>query len=94
MEIQPDESHALKGTFASTKLQKDLWWTSSLDTLREMQSSGTIGSSTHMAYPYGDLDGEDEGGQASSSLAVSKRWISAAKLLQSDLATLAQREGG
>ncbi|RWW86772.1 hypothetical protein BHE74_00004437 [Ensete ventricosum] len=53
MEIQPDESHALKGTFASTKLQKDLWWTSSLDTLREMQSSGTIGSSTHMAYPYG-----------------------------------------
>ncbi|RRT79182.1 hypothetical protein B296_00006138 [Ensete ventricosum] len=30
-----------------------------------------------------------EGGQASSSLAVSTRWISAAKLLQSDLATLA-----
>ncbi|RZS20396.1 hypothetical protein BHM03_00052900 [Ensete ventricosum] len=41
-----------------------------------------------------DPDREDEGGQASSSLAVSTRWISAAKLLQSDLATLAQREGG
>ncbi|RWW35241.1 hypothetical protein BHE74_00059852 [Ensete ventricosum] len=37
---------------------------------------------------------EDEGGQASSSLAVSTRWISTAKLLQFDLATLAQREGG
>ncbi|RWV77981.1 hypothetical protein GW17_00061120, partial [Ensete ventricosum] len=42
--------------------------------------------------PYSD--GEDEGGQASSSLAVSTRWISTAKLLQSDLATLAQMEGG
>ncbi|RWV77300.1 hypothetical protein GW17_00061888, partial [Ensete ventricosum] len=41
-----------------------------------------------------DPDREDEGGQASSSLAVSTRWISTAKLLQSDLATLAQREGG
>ncbi|RWV96447.1 hypothetical protein GW17_00040836, partial [Ensete ventricosum] len=41
-----------------------------------------------------DPDGEDEGGQASSSLAVSTRWISAMKLLQSDLATVAQREGG
>ncbi|RRT35529.1 hypothetical protein B296_00055829, partial [Ensete ventricosum] len=41
-----------------------------------------------------DPDGEDEGGQASSSVAVSTRWISTAKLLQSDLATLAQREGG
>ncbi|RZS21196.1 hypothetical protein BHM03_00053803 [Ensete ventricosum] len=40
-----------------------------------------------------DPDGEDEGGQT-SSLAVSTRWISTAKLLQSDLATLAQREGG
>ncbi|RWW36691.1 hypothetical protein BHE74_00058267, partial [Ensete ventricosum] len=39
-------------------------------------------------------DREDKGGQASSSLAVSARWISVAKLLQSDLATLAQREGG
>ncbi|RWW36267.1 hypothetical protein BHE74_00058716 [Ensete ventricosum] len=29
-----------------------------------------------------------------SSLVVSTRWISAAKLLQSDLATLAQMEGG
>ncbi|RWW88535.1 hypothetical protein BHE74_00002586 [Ensete ventricosum] len=37
-------------------------------------------------------DGED-GGQASSSLAVSTRWTSTMKLLQSDLATLAQREG-
>ncbi|RWW03078.1 hypothetical protein GW17_00033788 [Ensete ventricosum] len=42
--------------------------------------------------PYPDR--VDEGGQASSSLAVSTRRISAAKLLQSDLATLAQREGG
>ncbi|RZS27415.1 hypothetical protein BHM03_00060865 [Ensete ventricosum] len=41
-----------------------------------------------------DPDGEDEGGQASSSLAISTRWISAVKLLPSDLATLAQREGG
>ncbi|RWW37319.1 hypothetical protein BHE74_00057588, partial [Ensete ventricosum] len=41
-----------------------------------------------------DPDGEDEGGQASSSLAISTRWISAAKLLQSDLATLALKEGG
>ncbi|RZR81791.1 hypothetical protein BHM03_00008089 [Ensete ventricosum] len=39
-------------------------------------------------------DGEDEEGQASSSLAVSTRWIFAAKLLQSGLTTLAQREGG
>ncbi|RRT42478.1 hypothetical protein B296_00023194, partial [Ensete ventricosum] len=39
-------------------------------------------------------DGEDEGGQASSSLAVPTRWISTAKILQSYLATLAQREGG
>ncbi|RZS24609.1 hypothetical protein BHM03_00057700, partial [Ensete ventricosum] len=35
-----------------------------------------------------DPDGKDEGRQTSSSLAVSNRWISAAKLLQSDLATL------
>ncbi|RZS07880.1 hypothetical protein BHM03_00038786, partial [Ensete ventricosum] len=41
-----------------------------------------------------DPDGEDEGGQASSSIAVSTRWIFAVKLLQSDLATLAQKEGG
>ncbi|RWW06582.1 hypothetical protein GW17_00030080 [Ensete ventricosum] len=41
-----------------------------------------------------DPDGEDKGGQASSSLTVSTRWISTAKLLQSDLATIAQREGG
>ncbi|RZS28685.1 hypothetical protein BHM03_00062323, partial [Ensete ventricosum] len=47
-----------------------------------------------IVYPcIPDPDGED-GGQASSSLAVSTRWISAAKLLLSDLATLAQREGG
>ncbi|RRT64646.1 hypothetical protein B296_00006033, partial [Ensete ventricosum] len=46
-------------------------------------------------YPCNpDSDGEDEGGQVSSSLAVSTRWISAAKFLQSDLATLASREGG
>ncbi|RWW61709.1 hypothetical protein BHE74_00031219 [Ensete ventricosum] len=48
-----------------------------------------------IVYPcIPDPDGEDGGGQASSSLAVSTRWISAAKLLQSGLATLAQREGG
>ncbi|RRT32875.1 hypothetical protein B296_00054428 [Ensete ventricosum] len=47
-----------------------------------------------IVYPcIPDPDGEDEGGQA-SSLAVSTRWISAVKLLQSDLATLTQREGG
>ncbi|RWW50878.1 hypothetical protein BHE74_00042826, partial [Ensete ventricosum] len=40
-----------------------------------------------------DPNGEYEEGQA-SSLAVSTRWISAAKLLQSDLVTLAQRVGG
>ncbi|RRT68258.1 hypothetical protein B296_00008339 [Ensete ventricosum] len=48
-----------------------------------------------IVYPcIPDPDGEDEGGQASSSLAISTRWISAVKLLQSDLATLAQMEGG
>ncbi|RWV77447.1 hypothetical protein GW17_00061720 [Ensete ventricosum] len=53
------------------------------------------GAWSEIAYPYiPDPDGEDEGGQASSSLAVSTRWISAAKLLQYDLTTLAQREGG
>ncbi|RZS27771.1 hypothetical protein BHM03_00061295 [Ensete ventricosum] len=51
--------------------------------------------SGEIVYPcIPDPDGEDEGGQASSSLAVSTRWISVAKLLQSDIATLAQREGG
>ncbi|RWW07852.1 hypothetical protein GW17_00028746 [Ensete ventricosum] len=39
-------------------------------------------------------DGEDEGGQVSFSVAVSTRWIFVAKLLQSDLATLAQKERG
>ncbi|RWW17093.1 hypothetical protein GW17_00018997 [Ensete ventricosum] len=53
------------------------------------------GRGWEIVYPcIPDPDGEDEGGQASSSLAVSTRWISAGKLLQSDLATLAQREGG
>ncbi|RZS26502.1 hypothetical protein BHM03_00059844, partial [Ensete ventricosum] len=46
----------------------------------------------YLCIPY--PDGEDEGGQASSSLAIYTRWISAAKLPQSDLTTLAQREGG
>ncbi|RZS26148.1 hypothetical protein BHM03_00059453 [Ensete ventricosum] len=42
-----------------------------------------------IVYPcIPDPDEEDEGGQASSSIAVSRRWISVAKLLQSDLATL------
>ncbi|RWW03999.1 hypothetical protein GW17_00032806 [Ensete ventricosum] len=50
---------------------------------------------TEIVYPCIPYpNGEDEGGQASSSLAVSTRWISTAKLLLSDLATLAQREGG
>ncbi|RRT32080.1 hypothetical protein B296_00056630 [Ensete ventricosum] len=50
---------------------------------------------TEIVYPcIPDLDGEDKGGQTSSSLAVSTQWISAAKLLRYDLATLAQREGG
>ncbi|RRT33238.1 hypothetical protein B296_00041411 [Ensete ventricosum] len=54
-----------------------------------------LSSFWEIVYPYiPNPDGEDEGGQASSSLAVSTRWISTAKLLQSDLATLAQREGG
>ncbi|RWW28238.1 hypothetical protein BHE74_00022158 [Ensete ventricosum] len=54
-----------------------------------------VGKPQEIVYPcIPDPDGEDEGGQASSSLAVSTRWISATKLLQSDLATLAQREGG
>ncbi|RZS21387.1 hypothetical protein BHM03_00054020 [Ensete ventricosum] len=57
------------------------------------RNRGSVGS--EIVYPcIPNLDREDEGGQASSSLAVSTRWISAAKLLQSDLATLAQREGG
>ncbi|RZR88895.1 hypothetical protein BHM03_00016544, partial [Ensete ventricosum] len=48
-----------------------------------------------IVYPcIPDPDGEDEGGQASYSLAVSTRRISVAKLLQSDLTTLTQREGG
>ncbi|RWV94910.1 hypothetical protein GW17_00042518 [Ensete ventricosum] len=48
-----------------------------------------------IVYPcIPDPDGEDEGGQASSSLTASTRWISTAKLLQSDLATITQREGG
>ncbi|RRT31714.1 hypothetical protein B296_00031203 [Ensete ventricosum] len=52
-------------------------------------------TSWEIVYPcIPDPDGEDEGGQVSSSLAVPTRWISVAKLLQSDLTTLAQREGG
>ncbi|RWV77037.1 hypothetical protein GW17_00062194 [Ensete ventricosum] len=48
-----------------------------------------------IVYPcIPDPNGEDEGGQPSSSLVVSTRWISIAKLLQYDLATLAQRERG
>ncbi|RWW40286.1 hypothetical protein BHE74_00054313 [Ensete ventricosum] len=55
----------------------------------------TAPCSQEIVYPcIPDPDGGDEGGQASSSLAVSTRWISTAKLLQSGLATLAQRERG
>ncbi|RZR75281.1 hypothetical protein BHM03_00053626 [Ensete ventricosum] len=61
-------------------------------------SSSTIPESEfvqEIVYPsIPDPDGEDEGGQASSSLAISTRWISAVKLLKSDLTTLVQREGG
>ncbi|RWV84297.1 hypothetical protein GW17_00054000, partial [Ensete ventricosum] len=54
-----------------------------------------LAANAEIVYPYiSDPNGEDEGGQASSSLAVSTRWISAVKLLQYDLTTLAQREGG
>ncbi|RWV78649.1 hypothetical protein GW17_00060348 [Ensete ventricosum] len=53
-----------------------------------------LATNAEIVYPcIPDPDGEDEGGQA-SSLAVSTRWISVAKLLLFDLATLAQREGG
>ncbi|RZS27889.1 hypothetical protein BHM03_00061422 [Ensete ventricosum] len=55
---------------------------------------GKLTRSTDIVYPcIPDLDGEDEGGQLSFSLAVSTRWISTAKLLQSNLTTLTQREG-
>ncbi|RRT45837.1 hypothetical protein B296_00021021, partial [Ensete ventricosum] len=66
----------------------------------------TAAPASDVGLPYGllpleivypcipDSNGENDGGQASSSLAVSTRWISIAKLLQSDLATLAQRKGG
>ncbi|RWW62985.1 hypothetical protein BHE74_00029866, partial [Ensete ventricosum] len=57
-----------------------------------LQPATTSPSSLYLLQTH--PDGEDEGGQASSSLAVSTRWISAAKLLQSNLATLTQREGG
>ncbi|RZS29304.1 hypothetical protein BHM03_00063016, partial [Ensete ventricosum] len=53
-----------------------------------------LGFNTTVGKPTADPDGEDEVSQASSSLVVSTRWISAAKLLQSDLVTLVQREGG
>ncbi|RZR74625.1 hypothetical protein BHM03_00039599 [Ensete ventricosum] len=52
-------------------------------------------TSAEIVYPsIPDSDREDEGGQASNSLAISTRWISAVELLQSDLATLAQKERG
>ncbi|RWV89122.1 hypothetical protein GW17_00048748 [Ensete ventricosum] len=53
--------------------------------------SGMLGNlSGEIVYPCIPYpDGEDEGGQASSSLAVSTLWISVVKLLQYDLATFA-----
>ncbi|RRT33237.1 hypothetical protein B296_00050190 [Ensete ventricosum] len=58
-------------------------------------SLNSIRDPLEIVYPcIPDSNGEDEGGQASSSIVVSTRWISTAKLLQSDLATLVQREGG
>ncbi|RWW60580.1 hypothetical protein BHE74_00032411 [Ensete ventricosum] len=63
------------------------------DTTIEKPTAGA--SHAEIVYPCIPYpNGEDEGGQASSTLAISIRWISVAKLLQSDLATLAQREGG
>ncbi|RZR81107.1 hypothetical protein BHM03_00007267 [Ensete ventricosum] len=69
---------------------------------REGSVGKPIAGASHaqeIVYPcIPNLDREDEGGQASSSLAESSYilvfQISVAKLLQSDLATLAQREGG
>ncbi|RWV87854.1 hypothetical protein GW17_00050113 [Ensete ventricosum] len=52
-------------------------------------------ANAEIVYPcIPDPNGEDEGGQVSSSLAVSTRWITSAKLLQSGLVTLAPYEGG
>ncbi|RRT55911.1 hypothetical protein B296_00006569 [Ensete ventricosum] len=57
--------------------------------------AGTLKAKREIVYPCIPYpNGEDERGQPSSFLAVSTRWISAAKLLQSGLATLAQRDGG
>ncbi|RWW38574.1 hypothetical protein BHE74_00056187 [Ensete ventricosum] len=56
-----------------------------------LQSAAPAGAALQGSVPVVDPDREDE---ASSSLAVSTRWISAAKLLQYDLVTFAQREGG
>ncbi|RWW67846.1 hypothetical protein BHE74_00024685, partial [Ensete ventricosum] len=54
-----------------------------------------LAANAEIVYPcIPDPDREDEGGQASSSLAISTRWRFATKLLQSGLATLARREGG
>ncbi|RRT43528.1 hypothetical protein B296_00056352 [Ensete ventricosum] len=56
--------------------------------------SNNVNRLREIVYPcISDPDGED-GGQASSSLAVSTRWISTAKLLESDHVTLVQMEGG
>ncbi|RZS03052.1 hypothetical protein BHM03_00033174 [Ensete ventricosum] len=84
------ESHGLPSVI-SRRVPSDL-----SDTFDEvLANSRRAPTASEIVYPcIPDLDGEDEGGQASSSLAVSTRWISAVKLLQSDLATLAQREGG
>ncbi|RRT49879.1 hypothetical protein B296_00035804 [Ensete ventricosum] len=62
--------------------------------IRTNLSHENLGFDTTTGKPITDPDGEDEGGQASSSLAVSTRRISTTKFLQSDLATLTQREGG
>ncbi|RRT35044.1 hypothetical protein B296_00030911 [Ensete ventricosum] len=63
--------------------------------MKDLCAQGFARMMKEIVYPcIPDPDGEDEGGQASSSLAVSTRWISAMKLLQSDLVTLTQREGG
>ncbi|RZS22245.1 hypothetical protein BHM03_00054992 [Ensete ventricosum] len=62
---------------------------------RPCMGAGRPSTSLEIVYPCIPYpDGEDEGGQASSSLAVSTRWISIVILLRYDLTTLAQREGG
>ncbi|RWW44303.1 hypothetical protein BHE74_00049948, partial [Ensete ventricosum] len=75
-------------------MQTPCMW-SPLPCRQRLLSLPIVTTSAEIVYPcIPDPDGEDERCQASSSLAISTRWISAAKLFQYDLITLAQREGG